>query len=100
MLMLALVSHLALGATPTQLTIDVTPPGVEIKVDGKKIGLSGKQLVLKTQPGRHTVRLSFKGDSHEEEISLKAGEKKSFSWDFGGTGAGSPPTDEQPTLTE
>jgi hypothetical protein len=100
MLMLALVSHLTLAAAPTQLLIEVSPPGVEIKVDGKKVGTSGKSIALKTKPGKHTVRLSFKGDSHEEEVSLKAGEKKTYQWDFGGTGAGSAPTDEKPTPTE
>jgi CRISPR/Cas system-associated exonuclease Cas4 (RecB family) len=98
MLMLALVSHLALAATTqAQLTIDVTPPGVEVKVDGKKIGTSGKTMVLKVKAGRHSVRLAYKGDSHEEEVALKAGEKKTYQWAFEGSKPGAAPTDESPT---
>lgn len=94
MLTLALVSHLVLAAAPAVLTIDVKPEGVEIKVDGKKAGTSGKNLVMKLKAGRHLVRLSHKGDAHEEEVSLKAGEKKTYQWEFEGSKPGAPPTDE------
>jgi hypothetical protein len=40
------------------------------------------------------VRLSHKGDSHEEEVALKAGEKKTYQWAFEGTKSGAAPTDE------
>ena len=94
MLTLALVSHLVLAAAPAVLTIDVKPEGVEIKVDGKKAGTSGKDLVMKLKPGKHVVRLSHKGDAHEEEVSLKAGEKKTYQWEFEGAKPGAAPTDE------
>ncbi len=94
MLTLALVSHLVFAAAPGVLTIDVKPDGVEVKVDGKKVGTSGKNLVMKLKAGKHVVRLSHKGDAHEEEVSLKAGEKKTYQWEFEGPKAGSPPTDE------
>lgn len=94
MLTLALVSHLVLAAAPAELTIDVQPDGVEVKVDGKKKGVSGKPIVLKLKAGRHVVRLTHKGDSHEEEVAVKAGEKKTWQWAFEGTKAGTPPTDE------
>ena len=100
MLTLALVSHLVLAGAPTGpavLTIDVKPDGVEVKVDGKKVGTSGKSIVLKLKAGKHTVRLSHKGDAHEEEVALKAGEKKTWQWEFEGTKSGAPPTDETPT---
>ncbi len=97
MLMLALVTHLTLAAAPAQLTIDVTPAGVEVKVDGKKSGTSGKSIVLKVKAGRHVVRLSHKGDSHEEEVELKAGEKKTYQWSFDEGSKGQVPTDEKPT---
>ncbi|MFZ5438569.1 MAG: PEGA domain-containing protein [Myxococcota bacterium] len=96
MLTLALASQLLFAAAPAQLTIDVKPAGVEVKVDGKKHGRSGSPLVLKLKAGRHVVRLTHKGDSHEEEISLKAGEKKTYSWAFEGS-ASPAPTDEAPT---
>lgn len=99
MLTLALVTHLVLTAAPAQLTIEVQPDGVEVKVDGKKKGLSGKPIVVKLSAGRHVVRLTHKGDSHEEELSLKAGEKKTYSWAFEGSKSPAP-TDETPTPTE
>jgi hypothetical protein len=94
MLTLALVSHLVLAAAPAELSIDVKPAGVEVKVDGKKAGTSGKVLVMKLKAGKHVVRLSHKGDAHEEEVALKAGEKKTYQWEFEGTKSGAPPTDE------
>lgn len=97
MLTLALVSHLVLAAAPAELTIDVKPDGVEVKVDGKKKGTSGKLLVLKLKPGKHVVRLSHKGDAHEEEVALKAGEKKRYEWAFESTESGAAPTDETAT---
>jgi hypothetical protein len=95
MLTLALVSHLVLAAAPAELTIDVKPSGVEVKVDGKRQGTSGKPIVVKLKPGRHVVRLSHKGDAHEEEVALKAGEKKTYQWAFESGSAGAPPTDEE-----
>lgn len=100
MLTLALVSHLVLTAGPAMLTIDVQPEGVEVKVDGKKAGTSGKSIVLKLKAGKHLVRLTHKGDAHEEEVSVKAGEKKTWQWAFEGAKAGAPPTDESPAPTE
>lgn len=94
MLTLALVSHLVLSAAPAELTIDVKPDGVEVKVDGKKTGTSGKNLVVKLKAGKHLVRLTHKGDAHEEEVALKAGEKRTYQWAFESTQSGAPPTDE------
>lgn len=95
MLTLALVSHLVLAAGPTELIIDVKPAGVEVKVDGKKAGFSGaKAIVLKVKAGKHVVRISHKGDSHEEEVAVKAGEKKTWQFEFDSTKAGAAPTDE------
>ena len=95
MLTLALVSHLVLAAGPAELTIDVKPAGVEVKVDGKKAGTSSaKLIVMKVKAGKHVVRLSHKGDSHEEEVALKAGEKKTWQFEFESTKAGAAPTDE------
>ncbi len=100
MLTLALVSHLVLTAAPAELTIDVKPDDVEVKVDGKKAGHGGKAITMKLKAGKHVVRLSHKGDSHEEEVALKAGEKKTYQWAFEGTKSGAPPTDEVATPTE
>ncbi len=83
MLTLALVSNLILSTAPAVLMLDVKPEGVQVTVDGKKTGpASGKPITLKLKPGRHVVRLSHKGDAHEEELGLKAGETKRYSWVF------------------
>ena len=93
MLTLALVSHLVLAAGPTELIIEVKPAGVEVKVDGKKAGA----IVVKVKAGKHVVRISHKGDSHEEEVAVKAGEKKTWQFEFDSTKAGAAPTDETVT---
>jgi hypothetical protein len=80
MLALALASQLVLAGAPAQLTIDIQPAGVEVKLDGKKVGTSGEKplVVGKLKAGVHVLRVEHKGDAHEEEIALKAGEKKTF----------------------
>jgi hypothetical protein len=95
MLTLALTAHLVLSAAPAVLTIDVQPAGVEVMVDGKKAGVSGPPIVLKVKAGTHVVRLTFKGDAHEEEVAVKAGEKKTWKWEFEGAKPEASPTDER-----
>jgi len=97
MLALALISHL-LAAGPTQLTIDVKPEGVAVMLDGKPAGKSGdKPIVKKVKPGKHVVRLSHKGDAHEEEVSVKNGESKTYAWAFEGSAPSAAPTDAVPS---
>lgn len=79
MLALFLTAKLVTAAGPTQLVLDIQPPGVEVKLDGKKVGVSAdKPIAVKVKAGVHVVRVSYKGDSHEEEVAVKAGEKKTF----------------------
>lgn len=92
--MLSLALALMLNAAPAQLTIDVKPEGVEVKLDGKKLGNSGKPMVKQVTAGRHVVRLTYKGDSHEEEVSLKGGEKKTYAWEFSGNEGKRPASDD------
>lgn len=99
--MLTLALSAVLAAGPTQLTIDVQPAGVVVKVDGKKVGTSGeKPLVLKLKAGTHLVRLEHKGDAHEEDVGLKAGEKKTYVWKFEGGPSTPTPTPEPEPATE
>jgi hypothetical protein len=80
-----LVAKLSLAAGPTQLSIDVKPAGSDVMLDGKKIGKSGdKPLTRTVTPGKHEVKAVYKGDSHTEEVPVKAGEKKSYSFEFEG----------------
>lgn len=80
--MLALALAVSLSAAPAQLTLVVKPPATEVFVDGKKHGTGAKPVVVKVKPGRHVLRYVFKGDAHEEEISVKAGEKPTYRWEF------------------
>jgi hypothetical protein len=86
-LALALVP-LQLWAAPTKkaiLKLDIKPAEVQILVDEKPVGHGGKEHTVSLAPGRHTVKLVRKGMSHEESITLKTGETKSWSFVFGGS---------------
>jgi hypothetical protein len=80
MLTFALALKLLVAAPPpTQLVIEIKPAGVMVKLDGKKLGpATDKPFVRKVKPGSHTIRLEHRGDTHEEEVVVKAGEKKTF----------------------
>jgi hypothetical protein len=88
--MLSLALALALAAAPAQLTIDVKPEGCVVKVDGKKAGTGAKPFTVKLKPGKHTIRVEFKGDATTEELVVKAGEKKTWKWEFTGHGSETP----------
>lgn len=94
---LAIIS-LALAAAPTQLTIDVKPAGTDVYVDGVKKGKARKPIVVKLKPGKHVVRLVYKGDAHEEEVTVKSGENRIWKWEF--TGVEPAPAVEMPTDEE
>jgi hypothetical protein len=82
---LVLLTKLSLAAGPTSLSIDVKPAGAEVQLDGKKIGKSGdKPLVRQVKPGKHEVKCIYKGDSHTEEVMVKAGDKQSWAFEFEG----------------
>lgn len=88
--MLTLLS-LVLAAGPTTLTIDVQPEDTVIFLDGKRKGTAKKPITVKLSPGRHIIKLQRKGESHEEEVPVKAGEKKTFKWAFEGSAPPKPP---------
>jgi PEGA domain len=98
--MLISILALALTAGPVRLTLDVKPAGVEVKVDGKRVGTSGKALAVNVKPGKHLVRLSYKGDAHEEEIAVKAGQNMTYSWEFSGSEPSKPNGEDGPSLGE
>jgi hypothetical protein len=90
--MLSLMLSLSLGAAPAQMTLVVKPAATEVFVDGKKQGTGAKPVVVKVRPGKHVLRYVFKGDAHEEEVAVKAGEKPTFKWEF------DVPEDSKPSL--
>lgn len=94
-MVLQLALALSLHAAPAQLTVELQPPESVLLVDGKKKGVAAKPFVLKLAPGRHVLRVQYKGDAHEEEIVLKAGEKKTWKWEFD-----VPPPKQKPSETD
>lgn len=98
--MLSLTLSLWLAAAPAELTLDVKPAGVKVEVDGQRRPAREGQVKVKLKAGRHVVRLSFHGDSHTEEIMVKAGEKKTWAWSFEETKSGAAPTSDEPAPVE
>ncbi|MEW6435411.1 MAG: PEGA domain-containing protein [Myxococcota bacterium] len=96
--MLALTLSVLLSAAPAQLTIEVQPEGCVVKVDGKKAGTGAKPFTVKLKPGKHTIRVEYRGDATTEELALKAGEKKTWKWEF--TGVSPEPQKEEAEKAE
>ena len=86
----AFLLHAAPATGPGTLNVELKPASSELLVDGKKRGTGAKPLVLKLPAGKHVLRVVNKGDAHEEEIVIKAGEKKTWKWEFEG-----PPEEEK-----
>jgi hypothetical protein len=89
MLALALVLSAALAGAPktaankpTQLKLDIQPDTAVVFVDGKKKGKGGKLITLAITPGNHIVKIVNNKDEHEEQVSVKKGEQKTFQWEF------------------
>lgn len=85
---------------PGQLTIEVKPSNSVVFVDGKKKGTGAKPIVVKLPAGKHQVRVTHKGDAHEEEVVVKAGEKKRWKWTFEGDEAEQPEKPAEGEKTE
>ena len=89
MVALALVLSAALagapktaGTKPTQLKLDIQPDTAVVFVDGKKKGKGGKLITLAITPGSHIVKIVNNKDEHEEQVTVKKGEQKTFQWAF------------------
>ena len=83
MIALSLALSFALsGAPKTQLKIDVKPAAAVVYVDGKRKGTGAKPITLPVEPGRHTIRIVFNRDEHQETILVKRGETTKWSWAF------------------
>jgi hypothetical protein len=72
------------AAKKAQLKLEVKPAGVSVSVDDKPVGQSGKDLQVSVAPGRHTIKLTRRGVSHEETVNVKSGESKTWAFDLGG----------------
>lgn len=72
------------GKKNATLKLQIKPADVQISVDGNPVGNASKERVLHLPPGRHIVKLTRKRISHEEQIQLKAGDSKTWAFQFGG----------------
>jgi hypothetical protein len=97
MLTLALAAVIA-AAGPATLTLEVKPDASVVKVDGKKVGTGAKPITLKLAAGKHVIRCELKGDATTDEVVLKAGEKKTWKWEF--TGMEKAPATTEPIVPE
>jgi hypothetical protein len=96
-LLLSLILSAA-PAGPTTLIIEVSPEDTVVMVDGKKKGTGAKPITITNiNPGNHTIKVSRKGEGHEEDITIKKGEKKTWKWAFEGS---PPPKPKEPKETE
>lgn len=101
-LLLTLMLAAAPAKGPTTLIIEVAPEDTVVFVDGKKKGTGAKPITLKNiSPGAHIIKLQRKGESHEDQVILKAGEKKTWKWAFEGSGPPPKPKEaEKPKETK
>jgi len=97
MVTLTLSLLLAAGG-PAVLTLEVKPEAAVVKVDGKKVGTGAKPAVVKLPAGKHVIRCELKGDATTEDIVLKAGEKRTWKWEF--TGIEKSPQTTEPIVPE
>jgi hypothetical protein len=75
--------NVAPGNGKTQLKVEIQPPAAVLFVDGKKKGTGAKkQYLLTVTPGRHTMKVTHKGDEHQEDVFVKKGEVKLWTWAF------------------
>ncbi len=88
----ALTAALLFHAAPATLNVELKPAACVLFVDGKKKGTGEKPLKLKLTAGKHVLRVTYKGDAHEEEIVLKPG-ANSWKWEFTGVDE-DPPKEE------
>lgn len=91
--MLALTLSMFLSAAPAQLTIEVQPAGSVVKVDGRQVGTGEKPFTAKLKAGKHVIRVEYKGDATTDEVALKAGERKTWKWEFTGVDVGPKPAE-------
>lgn len=68
------------GATGIEWLVE--PDGVEIYLDGKKIGEAGRISFTPTKPGKHAVRLVRVKDETEIDVEVKKGQILKFTFKF------------------
>ena len=72
----------AAGKKTATLKLHVKPPDTQLILDDKPLGEVGAEKILTVAPGRHLIKLKRKQVSHEEPVMVKAGETKSWAFEF------------------
>jgi hypothetical protein len=81
---------------PTQLTFEIEPKATDIYVDKRKLGKAGKVKVLKVRPGKHEIRLVYKKDETEFDVSVARGQSLEVKYAFEDSGNEPPPPSPSP----
>ena len=65
-----------------KLVLEVGPPDTEVWIDGQKKGTADKVKEVSLSPGTHDLDFKHKGDEHTDQVSLKKGQRVTFTWKF------------------
>ena len=66
----------------TQVELQVKPASAQLFIDDKPQGKVGTHRVIDITPGFHIIRVTSKGDEHEERIKFAPNEKTTYSFEF------------------
>ncbi len=69
-------------AGQTGIEWHIEPDGVEIYLNGKKVGEAGRLAFSPTKPGKHAVRLVRVKDETEIDVEVKKGQTLKFTFKF------------------
>jgi hypothetical protein len=66
----------------SKLVLQIGPPDTEIWVDGQKKGTADKVKEISLSPGTHDLDFKHKGDEHTDQVTIKKGQRLTFTWKF------------------
>ncbi len=74
----------------TQVEIQVKPATAQLFIDNKPQGKVGTNRIIELTPGAHLVKVTNKGDEHEEKVKFSPGQKTIYSFEFDEAPAAAP----------
>ncbi|MBN2358972.1 MAG: hypothetical protein JXR83_05935 [Deltaproteobacteria bacterium] len=80
---------------PTQLTFNIEPKSTEIYVDKRKLGRADRVKAHRVRPGKHEIRLVYKRDETEFDVSVARGQSLEIKYAFEDSGNEMPPPAEE-----
>ena len=93
-LLLASAAEAKAKTGKTQLELQVKPATALLFVDDKPQGKVGTNRVVDVTPGFHIIRVTSKGDEHEERVKFAPNQKTTYTFEF--DDAPAPATDSTP----